>query len=139
MIGITARIVLKQPAMLRVTISSNSARVVSHPVLPIGPEPPATLTRTSMRPKTSCDRAIAESTASVSVRSQAITVTSQPIPLAASDTGSMAATSRPTSASRQPSRAKPSVTAAPIPLAGPVMTATRPFNARSMTRPFSSS
>ncbi len=39
--------------MLSVTISSNSSGVVSAPVLPIGPEPPATLTRMSMRPKAS--------------------------------------------------------------------------------------
>jgi hypothetical protein len=42
--------VLKQPRMLSATMSSNSSGVVSQPVLPTGPEPPATLTRISTRP-----------------------------------------------------------------------------------------
>lgn len=48
--GRTARIVLNTPRMLRWMISSNSASVVSTPVLPIGPDPPATLTRMSIAP-----------------------------------------------------------------------------------------
>ena len=50
MVGSTPRMVWKQPFMLSVTMSSNSSGVVSTPVLPIGPEPPATFTRMSMRP-----------------------------------------------------------------------------------------
>jgi hypothetical protein len=50
MVGSTPRMVWKQPFMLRVTMSSNSCGVVSTPLLPIGPEPPATFTRMSMRP-----------------------------------------------------------------------------------------
>src|SRR5580692_11563008 len=49
-----------------------------------------------------------------------------------SATGSIAVTSRPSSARRQPSVANAFEIAAPIPLAGPVITATRPFSARSM-------
>jgi hypothetical protein len=41
--------VLKQPRMLTAMISSNSSSLVSTPVLPIGPEPPATLSKMSMR------------------------------------------------------------------------------------------
>ena len=61
MVGSTARMVWKQPFMLSVTMSSNSSGVVSTPVLPIGPEPPATLTRMSMRPKASFAAAAARS------------------------------------------------------------------------------
>ena len=50
MVGSTPRMVWKQPCMLRVMMSSNSCGVVSTPLLPIGPEPPATFTRISIRP-----------------------------------------------------------------------------------------
>ena len=45
----TAWIRLKGPRTLRRRISSNSSNVVSSPVLPIGPVPPATLIRMSIR------------------------------------------------------------------------------------------
>ena len=46
----TGSAVWKQPFMFNVTMSLNSSGVVSTPLLPTGPEPPATLTRMSMRP-----------------------------------------------------------------------------------------
>jgi hypothetical protein len=42
--GATARIMLKMPVVLRSRMSWNSSRVVSTPVLPMGPDPPARLT-----------------------------------------------------------------------------------------------
>ena len=132
MAGITARMVLKQPVMFSSTMSLNSSVVVSHPVLPMGPEPPATFTRMSMRPN--CARA-ARASASVwsgSVRSQRTTMAGTPLARAACATGSMAAVSRPASTRAQPSSAKASVTAAPMPLAGPVITATLFLSLRSM-------
>src|SRR5262245_5201142 len=55
-----------------------------------------------------------------------------PARLASAATGSIAAVSRPMSASLTPSAAKASVIAAPMPLAGPVIMATRPLSIRSM-------
>src|SRR5476649_1999828 len=126
MVGSAARMVWKQPFMLRVTISSNSSGVVCTPVLPIGPEPPATLTRTSMRPpKASLVAATADSHCLGSVRSQGITIALAPPAFTSSATGAIAAVSRPISASLQPSAAKAWVIEAPMPLAGPVISTTR--------------
>src|SRR3984957_9584543 len=126
MVGSAARMVWKHPFMLRVTISSNSSGVVCTPVLPIGPEPPATLTRISMRPP---NWALVFSTAAshclASVRSQGITIAVPPFALTSAATGSIAAVSLSISASLQPSAAKAWVMEAPMPLAGPVMSATR--------------
>src|SRR5262245_59103518 len=55
-----------------------------------------------------------------------------PFVLASLATGSIAAVSRPVNASRTPSAANASVIAAPMPLAGPVIIATRPLSIRSM-------
>src|SRR5467141_3107057 len=74
MVGSTPRMVWKQPFMLRVTMSSNSSGVVSTPVLPIGPEPPATLTKMSMRPYACLAAAAACSHCFGSVRSQGTTI-----------------------------------------------------------------
>src|SRR3977135_2171485 len=91
--GSTARMVLKQPPMLRSTISSNASGVVS---------------------------------------TQATPTASPPSRRISAATGSIAATSRPTSARRHPSRPKARETAAPMPFAGPVIIATRPFRFRSI-------
>src|SRR5271156_1318311 len=70
-----------------------------------------------------------------SVRSQGTMIASAPADLTDLATGSIAAKSRPTSASRAPSAAKASVIAAPIPLAGPVIIATRPLSFNSIVTP----
>src|SRR5712692_2846394 len=132
MVGSTPRMVWKQPFMLSVTMSSNSCGVVSTPVLPIGPEPPATLTRMSMRPKASLVACAACSHCTGLVRSQGTMIASPPAVFAFAATGSIAAVSRPTKARRAPSAANAMVMAAPIPLAGPVITATRPLSIKSM-------
>ena len=131
--GRTARMVLKQPPMLRETISSNSSRVVATPVLPMGPEPPATLTRMSTPwPKATRAVSTAASQSAELVTSQAATTTPTPMARASVATGSMAAVSRPISRSLQPSAAKARVTAAPMPLAGPVIATTRPLRFKFM-------
>src|SRR5258707_319183 len=133
MVGSTLRMVWKHPFMLSVTMSSNSSGVVSTPVLPTGPEPPATFTRISMRPPYAALAALAASShCFASVRSHGTMIASPPAACTAQATGSIALVSRPTRASRAPSAANASVIAAPIPLAGPVMTATRPLRFRSM-------
>src|SRR5580704_1673052 len=133
MVGRDARMVWKHPFMLRVTISSNSSGVVCTPVLPIGPEPPATLTRTSRRPpNASLVAPTAASHCRASVRSQAMTIALPPLAFTSPATGAMAAVSRPTSASLQPSAAKAWVMAAPIPFAGPVINTTRSSSSNLM-------
>src|SRR4051812_22035130 len=133
MAGSTACMVLKQPPMLSVTISSNSSAVVCAPVLPIGPEPPATFTRMSMRPpKMSRVTSAASSQAVALVTSHCTTIASLPPARISFATGSIAETSRPISASLQPSCPNALLTAAPIPFAGPVITATRPCSLKSI-------
>ena len=67
-----------------------------------------------------------------SVTSQATTIASPPPARISCATGSMAPVSRPASAIRHPSAANALETAAPIPLAGPVIKATRPLRRRSI-------
>jgi hypothetical protein len=99
------------------------AAVVSTPLLPIGPVPPATLIRISIRPPNFARTlAMAASTASGSVTSQEKISACTPIALASPATGSIAPVSRPSRARFAPSRANPREIAAPMPLAGPVTT-----------------
>jgi hypothetical protein len=70
MLGRTLRMVWKQPFMFSLMMSSNSCGEVSTPVLPIGPEPPATLTRKSMRPNAVFVFSAAPSHCVASVRSR---------------------------------------------------------------------
>ena len=81
-----------------------------------------------MRPNAALVAAAACSHCLASVRSQGTTMASAPRSLASFATGSTAATSRPTSASFEPSAANALVIAAPMPLAGPVIMATRPLS-----------
>ena len=73
--------------------------------------------------------------AAATVRSQGTMMAPPPAALTDLAMGSMAALSRPTRAKCAPSAAKASVMAAPIPLAGPVIIATRPLRFKSMIGP----
>ena len=130
--GSTARMVLKQPFMLSSTIWSNSSGVVSQPVLPIGPEPPATLTRISTPSPKAAASLTMRSQSAAWVTSHFTTITLTPMARASKATGSIAARSRPASARCTPSRAKARLIAAPMPLAGPVTIATLLLSCRSM-------
>ncbi len=82
-----------------------------------------------MRPKASCvaGRGALACFASVTSHGTTIALRARRRSISCA-TGSIAAMSRPTSASLHPSRRKRLLIAAPMPLAGPVIIATRPFS-----------
>src|SRR5262249_38127444 len=100
---------------------------------PTGPEPRATFTSTSIRPKEERASSAAAMHCASSVTLHLTTTTSAPPAFAFSATGAIATTSRPASVSRQPSAAKARLIATPIPLAGPVIMTLRPRRSRSIT------
>ncbi len=121
--------VRKQPSRLISTISANWSGEVSQDGVSIGPVPPATLTRMSSRSSKRVRAvSIAASTSGALVTSQRASSTVRPSARASAATGSIAARSRPSSMRSAPSRASIKVIAAPMPLAGPVTTATFPAN-----------
>ena len=132
-VGVTARMVRKQPFMFSSITSSNASGVVSHAVVSSGPRPPATLTRMSMRPpKASRVFFTIASTSAASVTSHFASTTFRLNFFTSSVTGAIAAMSRPARQRSTPSFASASVIAAPMPLAGPVTIATFPFSPSSI-------